>query len=401
MGSLSTNLCAKDLYNLFKSTYYPVFRTKCATCHENGPGTGTFAASNSESAFSSFFLMGRSRVEANFISESHKPPYTGTVNKPLVDANQSNWQLTEAAYTQCASSSAEPLPPVGGAIAMKSTEKGSTGMIAAPNTWVPFEYDLDTEVMETANRGKVKLIARIEVRVMTVDGVQQGYEVRNPSFRLKTGTTGTVRPFGMKFTVNGRLLNSTTYEYLEPVVNSTVAGVISASVSPLFKEAVDPADPTNTTGRFIALKTTDKFGIAFSEFANAAGVSLLTGTKTKAALTTGVTQTFVQLTSATGLFTTRCASCHRAGNNAAKFSITDYAAVTVRMNNIVSRINNTTSPMPQAGLIPQNERDIIENWVNAGGPYLFNVSGIFAGSGCEIFDHFKTNATDFSSVDGF
>jgi mono/diheme cytochrome c family protein len=82
--------------------------------------------------------------------------------------------------------------------------------------------------------------------------------------------------------------------------------------------------------------------------------------------------TFAQLTEATStprsIFTNRCLTCHGNVNNPgfSKLQLFDYnGAFAVVMNGqLVSRINNVLSPMPNVagGLMPQAERDLVRLW---------------------------------------
>lgn len=64
-----------------------------------------------------------------------------------------------------------------------------------------------------------------------------------------------------------------------------------------------------------------------------------------------------------------CTSCH--GNpttNSAPMSLTTYNEVktAVDTRGLIERINNATNPMPQAGLMSQSNRDLIQQWKDQG-----------------------------------
>lgn len=63
-----------------------------------------------------------------------------------------------------------------------------------------------------------------------------------------------------------------------------------------------------------------------------------------------------------------CVSCHGATNPSAGLSLTNYTEVknAVLNNNLLNRVNSTTSPMPQSGKMPQATVDLILDW-NADG----------------------------------
>ena len=62
-----------------------------------------------------------------------------------------------------------------------------------------------------------------------------------------------------------------------------------------------------------------------------------------------------------------CTSCHGSPtSNGAPTSYTTYTQVKNAVNLIISRINNASNPMPQAGLMPQANRDLIQQWKDDG-----------------------------------
>jgi uncharacterized membrane protein len=64
-----------------------------------------------------------------------------------------------------------------------------------------------------------------------------------------------------------------------------------------------------------------------------------------------------------------CTSCHGSPTtNGAPMSLTTYSLVksAVETRGLIDRINNTSNPMPQSGLMTQATRDLIQQWVNDG-----------------------------------
>ena len=82
--------------------------------------------------------------------------------------------------------------------------------------------------------------------------------------------------------------------------------------------------------------------------------------------------TFSQLTGASGLptsiFTNRCATCHGVSGapGFSKLQLFDYTSANEVVTNgqLISRINNVLSPMPNVsgGLMPQKDRDLVRLW---------------------------------------
>lgn len=64
-----------------------------------------------------------------------------------------------------------------------------------------------------------------------------------------------------------------------------------------------------------------------------------------------------------------CTSCHGSPTtNGAPMSLTTYSQVKSAVENrgLVNRINSTTNPMPQSGLMSQSNRDLIQQWIDDG-----------------------------------
>lgn len=63
-----------------------------------------------------------------------------------------------------------------------------------------------------------------------------------------------------------------------------------------------------------------------------------------------------------------CITCHSGGAPAAGLDLSEYQATrtATETGNLINRINNAQSPMPQGGLMPQANRDIIQNWADNG-----------------------------------
>lgn len=59
-----------------------------------------------------------------------------------------------------------------------------------------------------------------------------------------------------------------------------------------------------------------------------------------------------------------CVSCHDASTPEAGLPLTTYSQVksAVLNNGLISRINNTSNPMPQTGLMSQTNRSTIADW---------------------------------------
>lgn len=67
------------------------------------------------------------------------------------------------------------------------------------------------------------------------------------------------------------------------------------------------------------------------------------------------------------IMSNNCNSCHGdPTTNGAPMSLTTYNQVKSNINNIINRINNASSPMPQSGLMPIETRNLIQQWQDDG-----------------------------------
>ncbi|MDO5969803.1 hypothetical protein Q4Q35_08285 [Flavivirga aquimarina] len=67
------------------------------------------------------------------------------------------------------------------------------------------------------------------------------------------------------------------------------------------------------------------------------------------------------------IINSNCVQCHAATPvNGAPFSLVTFTQVKDRVDAIISRINNSSSPMPPNGLMPSGNRDLIQQWKDDG-----------------------------------
>lgn len=67
------------------------------------------------------------------------------------------------------------------------------------------------------------------------------------------------------------------------------------------------------------------------------------------------------------IFSNNCTQCHGSSpSNGAPTSYVTYTQVKNDINIILSRINNATNPMPQSGLMPIANRELIQQWKDDG-----------------------------------
>ncbi|MBX3023217.1 MAG: hypothetical protein KF799_16200 [Bdellovibrionales bacterium] len=367
--------CDAILKNAYMSTYYNVFRSgdatrNCIPCHASGGEAGpsrAFASADFNKAFEAFSTTGRTRVQANMLNPNHKPPHTGAQNQSVVDGAKAAWDAAEAAARACSGTGGEVITINKAAPAnVYTTTPGDN----AATAWPRISFDLDTELADTDAQNKVHMTITLEVRRF-MDNTRQppaaiGYQFRNPTVTVKTanGTTPTYRITGLSMNLNGsNYTYMTAYSLLDVVVNSTTGVNIAPG-------AAFAAAPTAS----LSVANTDQFAFRFTSILDADGQPVTPtpgggGGGGGGNIPTRVT--FADLNSAnptTGVFSRSCNNCHNANNRQGSLDLTNYAASVAVASTIRSRMNNAGNPMPPAGLLSNNDRAVVDVWVNGGAP---------------------------------
>ena len=349
-----TGGCEAELLNLYRVTYFPFLNQTCGTCHTNGPGIGQFGHTDLNTSYFAFKSISRASVNRNIINPNHQPPYTGTQNQGTLDAFTPGWVAAEATYAACTGSS------VAGS-GIVTLGKTNPAIVAStnPNTWTRLTWNLSSEIRNTALMGRIPLTIGIEARVAVINGVRQGYEFRNPTVRVNAGFTGPYQGSTLRLYINNNLLsNITTYNSLTFDINSAT----DVNIAPGYSYALAAMTP---------VAATDSFAIEFADI-RTGGTSIgnpgapPTPPPTP---TLPATVTLAQLLSndaTLGVFRQSCVGCHSAGNPAGGLDITNPALARAQANSIYSRMTNANSPMPTAGLLLPEKRELVRIWRDTG-----------------------------------
>ena len=346
--------CEADLMNLYSQTYYPFLTQTCGSCHTNGPGIGQFGHSDFITSYNAFKSMTRLAVNRNMVNPSHQPPFTGVQNQPALDSFTPRWANAEASYAVCTGNA------VAGA-GIVSLGKSNAAIIAAaanPATFTKLTWDFSTELKDTKLVGKIPLTFSLEARVATINGVRQGYEFRNPSVKINTGSTGPFRATTMRLYINNTLLTGvTTYTSIDFSANSNTELNMAPGIA--YALAVMPN-----------VAATDTFGIEIGDIRNAAGGSIGNPTAPNIPpVTLPATVTLAQLLSndaMLGVFKQSCVGCHTGAGGAGGLDITNPAQAKLQAADIYLRMNNALNPMPKAGLLTVDKREIVRIWRDTG-----------------------------------
>lgn len=363
-GGCETQIIAQ--YNsLYRSTYYPYLTSNqnCAACHSgSGPGIGAFSYPD-VTVSGSNFISRFARINQNARSTSHASGFTGSAEDiAAINSYEPQWSQAIASYQQCLNQAAGG---GGGGSGLTTSSKSNAQIMAnslANNAnFVTLSWDLSTEIITDALRGRIPATLTIDVRVATIGGVRRGYEFRNPSIRLNANATSAIRVSNLSLYINNFLLSDvTTYSFVDSTINSTA--VTNLSPGSAVALAVTSSAPVDS----------DVFSIQIGTVRENAGTVVAPGTPTPTPTPTPTLPTTVTLAQLLGndpalnVFAASCVSCHNAGNARGGLDLTNAAQARANAADSRTRMNNPANPMPPGGLLPQGRRDLVNIWVQTG-----------------------------------
>lgn len=347
--------CDTSLMTTFNRTYYSFFKNRCAKCHDTGPGIGLFANKDFQTAFLAFNSLGRSRVERNILNAGHQPTVTGPQNQGLVDQHSAAWATAENEQVACAQSRGEP---TFGArvLTIHKTNPMIVQRMGQGNPWVAMTWDLESEMSDSADVGKYRMIASIEIRAANTP---TRYEFRNPTLRLKTATGTYYLVHSLLLSINNAIVNDiTTYKLAKPTIFTTTAAPISPGSS-------------TAIGMVMATTVADTFALSFGSITPTTELPTPDPTPNPTPLPLPTSVTHAQLVSTTvniGVFRNACLRCHSGANISAGLDLSSATASAAQAALIVQRMNDAAAPMPPAGQLSARDRDIVRIWQMNGAP---------------------------------
>lgn len=348
---LSGDQCEDLLFAKFQTGYYSFLKQNCAGCHNGQHEAPGFASDNALSAFQIFKDKGYLAVSNNAVG-SHNPPSTGSHHNGAISSLKKEWEAAQATWLDCQGVSGVDTSVI-------TTNKTNANIIATKNnsaTWTTLTWNLNSDI--PGNGEKFPLTISVEAQVAKVSGSEVGYAVRNPKIGVTTGTAR-YRVRGLFFAMNDSLMDS-----------ATVFRNINAVIC--------PGTPINlaATGNaqllvMSPIKNSDKFALQFTAIEKADPSDVCSSDSAGGVDTTPASVSFAQLTAATGtlnVFRTQCLSCHQGGSAQGGLDLSNYNAAKGAASKILTRINDSGSPMPRSGLMSSSYRAIVEKWVTTGTP---------------------------------
>ncbi len=372
MSSLGKT-CLATAQKAFADTYYPHVRSQCSQCHDNGgQGISWFASADPSFAFTAFMNTGREKLNSMMVYDGHPGPNNGPGQEGFVASMAGQWNALDKQLDDCMNANA--VTTVG-----KNTSVGDVAITDLANDtnrrpWKTLEFDLFTDSALAANNGKVKMVVRLQYRESgpgVMNGTVReynsdiGYEFRLPQAKIRDGAEAGTQYSVDKLTIlkNGtRFASVTSFQAINNVVVSgnTFIDLIDSAAG---VGIVNPKNPA-----------TDVFALRFAEIRNANGEPVgggTGGTIGGGGSLVPARVTYVELSTASnqyGFFASRCIGCHSGANPSGGLNMSTFAGSVASSAAIRSRVNNSSRPMPPAGLLPQFERDVITKWVDIGAP---------------------------------
>ncbi len=354
----SSKSCEAAVAAVYRQTYYPAFRTACTSCHDTGGTSGRpFASANFNEAFNSFISVTRNNVERMAVNPGHQPPRTGPQHQALIDSAQDKFKEAEAIAAKCTSATNIET------ISKPAPANVYTGNPPNPTAnWPRLTFDLTSELADPSLAGQIRLTVSVEIRRGVINNQTVGYEFKNP----RVAVTGSAplpayQIQGIKILKNGELLKDFTFfDNVDVVVNSGTETLMQPGGN--FAIAVG------------TVENTDTFALRFGKILDGSGKAI-TGSGGGGGGGGGGTLpdriTFSDLVSGNqtlGVFSRACINCHSNNNPQGGLNLQSYQQAQQSALLIQSRMYNAANPMPPTGLLPANDRAVVDIWISSGTP---------------------------------
>ncbi len=352
-------VCDGQLKAAFQRTYHPFLQANCVACHSTAQGSP-----NLNVAFNAFSARGENLIDYQ-ATHAHGGNSFSSAMQPQIDAFKPSWTTAKEDHADCL---------IEGASQGGGNSSGSlvvTGKVlpnilptADNNNWVTVEWDLETEVEPWAV-GKFKAKLKVEAKLNKVGGVISGLFIRNPAVQLNSGSAN-ISVSGMMINIGGqRQQTVTTYSGISQIVSlTTFVPLVNSSAAAY--SAYNGFQATTTVGfDFNEVKHTN----AFPDPIEPPIVDTPIPVELPEVPIPDGGVTFAQLNSNSSpyrVFNRSCTGCHNSGSG--RLDLTNYMAARAAATLILSRMNDTVSPMPATGQLRKNDRDMVQSWVNSGTP---------------------------------
>ncbi|MFM6927519.1 MAG: hypothetical protein ACKOX6_03605 [Bdellovibrio sp.] len=354
-GEVSTgDICEDQLYAKFGSGYYSFLRKNCAGCHNGEHEAPAFASANQYQSYQIFKDKGYIAISNNAVNTNHNYPATGPQNNGAITSLKAEWETALNDWATCKGASAVDKSVVTSSI----TNAAIVNNKGIASYWGALSWNFTTNMPATSTKWPLQLSVESQVAIVNKSAV--GYAIRNPVIKITSGTAK-YRVKGLFFYLNDKMVDSaTTFRNINAVICPNVDLNLAAVGNAQLLVAATQ-------------KTTDNFAVQFTSIEQAESTAPCgtAVTDTVPVDTTPATVSFTQLTSSDatlGVFKNQCYSCHSGTRISAGLDLSNYDQAKAKAAKIISRINDSGSPMPTTGLMSSSARSIVEKWVSTGTP---------------------------------
>lgn len=207
-----------NLESYFSRTWQPFLQQNCATCHASGgQGSGAFADSNVDIAFSSFTTKGFAKVARFAVNPAHNSPYSGPQHETEINDLSERWSAAEieAAQTCGDSSIGDGRVREDFSTWMRTTSKPIGALEVGDTQTVTWALDQDLlpdNMPANITLDNVEMSVTVEVRDNLGDIYYAIYDPR----LIMDNAIADLKVSGLAFRMNGQLIdNQTTFYRVE------------------------------------------------------------------------------------------------------------------------------------------------------------------------------------------
>lgn len=355
LGS-SLAVCDGQLKAAFQRTYHPFLKNNCTMCHSQAHGSVDLNTS-----YEAFMDKGENLIDYQSSNAHGGNNFDASVGAKI-GTFKSSWTRAKDNYLNCLEESADS----GDTLSLRTNSKVITNIArtAQDNSWVPIEWDLETEV-EGMSNGKFNAILRAEARLNKINNEIAGLFIRNPSLRLKSAGKNISVSGLMLYVDNVKQTAVTTYSGVSKIVDMTANINLANSSGAAYVSYSDFNAQTTVAVEFNEILFTN----ATPDDPEPPVVLDPVPVDIPLVPVPDGGVTYDQLTSRSSpyrVFNRTCVGCHN--NNSGRLNLTNYETARDNSSLIIQRMNSAQSPMPPTGRLRQNDRDLVQSWVNAGSP---------------------------------
>jgi hypothetical protein len=341
--------CDAQLMQVYSKTYFPLLSTNCNRCHSTAHGS-----TDLNTSFQAFMQKGVTLID---YQATHPHGDNGINLTSQIAAIKNDWNAGQTNYMSCLASDPGDGSQASGSLRLAdkvipNIESTRTNN----NTFRTIQWDVATEASSDGQKGMFAAVLTLDVRYALQNGVPVGLEFKNPRMHLKQA--------GDPITVSGLSL------YLDKVFQDkvTIYNTLNATVSSTTDVQLAPGF-ANALVYYPQVSASTLVSFEFQKIYS--GDEPTDPTPPTTTMPPSTTVTFTQLISndaTLGVFNKSCLSCHNSNSASGGVDLSNYNQAKGLASDIQMRMSNTQNPMPPQGVLPQADRNVVNQWISGGTP---------------------------------